>query len=459
MVLIQDIITNVKVEIPSYELEKECIDFIPSNQCVRKMHSRLALEKNISSLGLSLVVPLSHLDNESLYYNEDKQHQQQKKAKRDLVGGREKEWYEPFQDQLYTFAASSPITTIHVTTGTTLYLLKTFGVVDNDKLLYHSSKAFFPRFQLHRVVTNNFVFGQTLYEVGRRVYNLVTYGGKLEKYINGKGDTIRDRQVYIQGVQRLKEDGTLKTYKEWLLTDNKYLMMNVKMIAALIACDYITSGLGIFTRKSKPYTVLASLEVAIAFMYSLVEDESNSQFMGMFTVPPFFMPIFVGFTSGSSISTILKGLLVGGYMAKTMDVKRSDGETVVQYLSRTSHDFWELRHVVIRTMKKVPALNAIITEVENTLARYQIYIEEIKHVIVDEPGEILKLAENIREKLKALQEAAQAQAQAQVPVSTPLQKTPSAATANVHSTTPPPPSYDDVIKTDINIHREERKDK
>jgi len=453
MVLIQDIITNVKVEVPSYELERECIDFIPSNQCVRKMHSRLALEKNISSLGLSLVVPLSHLDNENLYYNEEKQ---QKKVKRDLVGGREKEWYEPFQDQLYTFAASSPITTIHVTTGTTLYLLKTFGVVDNDKLLYHSSKAFFPRFQLHRVITNNFVFGQTLYEVGRRVYNLVTYGGKLEKYINGKGDTIRDKRVYIQGVQRRKEDGTLKTYKEWLLTDNKYLMMNVKMIAALITCDYITSGLGIFTRKSKPYTVLASLEVAIAFMYSLVEDESNSQFMGMFTVPPFFMPIFVGFTSGSSISTILKGLLVGGYMAKSMDVKRSDGETVVQYLSRTSHDFWELRHVVIRTMKKVPALNAIITEIENTLARYHIYIEEIKHVLVDEPGEILSLAENIREKLKALQEAAQAATA--TATATPLGKT-SQGETNFSSSTPPPPSYDDVIKTDISINHEDRKDK
>jgi len=371
-------------------------------------------------------------------------------VKKDVVGGREKEWYEPFQDQLYTFAASSPITTIHVATGTTIYLLKTFGVIDSNKLLYHSSKAFFPRFQLHRVVTNNFVLGQSLYEVGRRIYNLITYGGKLEKYINGKGDTIRDKQVYIQGVQRVKADGSLKTYKEWLLTDNQYLKMNAKMIGAFIAFDYITSGLGIFTRKSKPYTVLGSLEVALTFIYSLVEDESNSQFMGMFTVPPFFMPIFVGFTSGSSLSTILKGLIVGGYMAKTMDVKRSDGERVIQYLSRTSHDFWELRHIVMRTMKKVPALNAIITEIEQTLARYQVYLEEIKHVVVEEPGEILNLAENIREKLKALQ----------APTTT-TTKTPSSIPAPMTSTmtpTAPPPSYDDVIRTDISIHSDDKKD-
>jgi len=409
------------------------------------MHMRLELEKNISSLGLSLVVPLSHLDNEGLYHQEEKENQD--KMKKDLVGGREKEWYEPFQDQLYTFAASSPITTIHVATGTTIYLLKTFGVIDSNKLLYHSSKAFFPRFQLHRVVTNNFVLGQSLYEVGRRIYNLITYGGKLEKYINGKGDTIRDKKVYIQGVQRVKEDGSLKTYKEWLLTDNKYLNMNIKMIGALIAFDYITSGLGIFTRKSKPYTILGSLEVALTFIYSLIEDESNSQFMGMFTVPPFFMPIFVGFTSGSSISTILKGLIVGGYMAKTMDVKRSDGERVIQYLGRTSHDFWELRHIVVRTMKKVPALNAIITEVENTLARYQIYLEEIKHVLVEEPGEILNLAENIRDKLKTLQEQS---------IKT-HPYTPAPVSSNVTPATAPP-SYDDVIRTDINTHNEDKKD-
>ncbi|ORY22548.1 hypothetical protein LY90DRAFT_707122 [Neocallimastix californiae] len=401
MVLIQDILTDVKVQTPSYEMEKEYIDFTPNNQCLEKMYRRLELEKNISGLGLSLVVPLSHLDSERLYYNEDKQ--KNKNTKKDLVGGKEKEWYEPFQDQFYTFAASSPITTIHVATGTTIYLLKTFGVIDCDKLLYHSSKTFFPRFQLHRAVTNNFVLGQTLYEVGRRIYNLVTYGGKLEKYINGKGDTIRNKKVYIQGVQRLKEDGTVKSNSEWLLTDNKYLRMNAQMVGLIIASDYITSGLGIFTRKSKPYSILGSLEVALTFMYTLIEDESNSQFMGMFTVPPFFMPIFVGFTSGSSVYTILKGLIVGGIMASYMDIRRSDGEKVTQYLSRTSSDFWELRHLLIKTMKKIPALNVVITEIENTLARYNIYIEEVKRVVMKEPGEILNLAENIKERLIKLQ--------------------------------------------------------
>jgi len=400
MVFIQDIITDVKVQTPNYEMEKECIDFIPNNQCLEKMYKRLELEKNISTLGLSLVVPLSNLDNEELYHIEDKKN---KTVKKDLIGGKEKEWYEPFQDQFYTFAASSPITTIHVTTGATIYLLKFFGVIDCDKLLYHSSKTFFPRFQLHRAITNNFVLGQSLYEVGRTTYNLITYGGKLEKYINGKGDTIRNKKVYIQGVQRLKEDGTLKSNKEWLLTDNKYLRMNAQMAAMIIASDYITSGLGIFTRKSKPYSVLGSLEVAISFMYTLIEDESNSQFMGMFTIPPFFVPIFVGFTSGSSVSTIIKGLIVGGFMARYMDIKRSDGEKVTQYLSRTSSDFWELRHLILKTMKKVPALNTIISEIENTLARYHVYIDEIKRVIVDEPGEILNLAENIKERLIKLQ--------------------------------------------------------
>jgi len=183
----------------------------------------------------------------------------------------------------------------------------------------------------------------------------------------------------------------------------KYLRMNAQMAAMIIASDYITSGLGIFTRKSKPYSVLGSLEVAISFMYTLIEDESNSQFMGMFTIPPFFVPIFVGFTSGSSVSTIIKGLIVGGFMARYMDIKRSDGEKVTQYLSRTSSDFWELRHLILKTMKKVPALNTIISEIENTLARYHVYIDEIKRVIVDEPGEILNLAENIKERLIKLQ--------------------------------------------------------
>ena len=444
MVLIQDILTNIKVETPSYEMEKECIDFIPNNQCLQKMHMRLSLERNISSLGLSLVVPLNNLDNETLYHQVDKQ----QKKKRDVVGGKEKEWYEPFQDQLYTFAASSPITTIHVITGATIYLLQKFGIVDTNKLLYHSSKTFFPRFQLHRAITNNFVLGQSLYEVGRRVYNLVTYGGKLEKYVNGKGDTIRDNKVYIRGVQRLREDGTVKSYEEWLITDNKYLMMNAKMVGAIITCDYLSSGLGIFTRKSKPYSILGSLEVALAFMYSLVEDENNSQFMGMFTVPPFFMPIFVGFTSGSSLSTILKGLIVGGIMAKTMDLTRTDGEKCMQYLGRTSHDFWELRHIVIKTMKKVPALNTIITEIENTLARYNIYIEEVKHVILEDPSDIINLVENIKNKLAKLQ------AQAVVP-SSPKQagatvpSGPKQAVASV-------PSQDDIIKTAIDTSNEKK---
>jgi len=400
MVLIQDIITNVKVATPNYEMEKECIDFLPNNQCIQKMHMKLELEKNISLLGLSLIVPLNNLNEEALYYNESKKHQ---KDKKDLLGGKEKEWYEPFQDQIYTYAASSPITSIHVATGTTLYLLKTFGIIDCEKLLYHSSKAFFPRFQVHRVVTNNFVLGNSLYEVGRSAYNLITYGGKLEKYINGKGDTIRSKKVYIQGVQRLKEDGTVKNKTEWLLTDNKYLIMNAKMAAMIIACDYITSGLGIFTRKSKPYSVLGSLEVAIAFMYSLIEDESNSQLMGMFTVPPFFIPIFVGFTNGSSISAILKGLLVGGYMANRMDIRRSDGERVVQYLQRTSQDFWELRHIVIKTLKKIPLFENIIVEVENAIIRYGVYFDEIKHVVVEDPSAILNITENISKKLAKLE--------------------------------------------------------
>lgn len=396
------------------------------------MYRKLELEKNISSLGLSLVVPLSNLDNVELYYNEEKKN---KKVKKDLVGGKEKEWYEPFQDQLYTFAASSPITTIHVTTGATVYLLKTFGVIDCDKLLYHSSKTFFPRFQLHRAVTNNFVLGQSLYEVGRRTYNLITYGGKLEKYINGKGDTIRNKKVYIEGVQRKKKDGTPKTNKEWLLTDNKYLRMNAQMVGMIIASDYITSGLGIFTRKSKPYSVLGSLEVALSFIYTLIEDESNSQFMGMFTMPPFFMPIFVGFTSGSSIYTIIKGLIVGGFMASYMDIRRSDGEKAVQYLTRTSSDFWELRHLLIKTMKKIPALNTVITEIEITFARYNIYIDEVKRVILDEPGEILNLAENIKERLIKLQ--------------------------NEQNKKPEPitqPSNDDIITTQISTSLPEKKE-
>lgn len=400
MVLIQDIITDVKVATPNYEMEKEYIDSLPNSECIHKMHMKLELEKNISLLGLSLVVPLNNLNDETLYFNEGKNH---KKDKKDLLGGKEKEWYEPFQDQIYTYAASSPITSIHVATGTTLYLLKTFGIIDCDKLLYHSSKAFFPRFQVHRVVTNNFVLGNSLYEVGRSAYNLITYGGKLEKYINGKGDTIRSGKVYIQGVQRLKEDGTVKNKTEWLFTDNKYLTMNVKMAAMIIACDYITSGLGILTRKSKPYSVLGSLEVAIAFMYSLIEDESNAQLMGMFTVPPFFIPIFVGFTNGSGISAILKGLIVGGYMANRMDIRRSDGERVVQYLQRTSQDFWELRHIVIKTLKKIPVFENIIVEIENAVVRYGVYFDEIKHAIVEDPSAILSLAENIKEKLAKIE--------------------------------------------------------
>jgi len=418
------------------------IDFTPNNQFLQKMHMRLALEKNISSLGLSLVVPLNNLDDESLYHQADKQQRQ----KKDVVGGKEKEWYEPFQDQLYTFAASSPITTLHVTTGTTLYVLQKFGVVDPKTLLYHSSKTFFPRFQLHRAVTNNFVLGQSLYEVGRRIYNLITYGGKLEKYVNGKGDTIRDKKVYIRGVQRLKEDGTEKSYQEWLLTDNKYLMMNVKMIGALIACDYLASGLGIFTRKSKPYSLLGSLEVAIAFIYSLVEDEANSKFMGMFTVPPFFVPIFVGFTSGSSIYTILKGLIVGGIMANSMDIRRVDGEKSMQYLSRTSHDFWELRHIVIKTMKKVPALNAVLTEIENTLVRYNVYYEELKHVLMEDPSDIVRLTKNIKERLAKIQAQAQGQ---------PL----GAAPAGYPPVVPSAPSQDEIIQTTIDTNNQSKKEK
>ncbi|ORX42103.1 hypothetical protein BCR36DRAFT_363017 [Piromyces finnis] len=441
MVFIQDIITNVKIESPSYDMEKECLDFTPNNQCLQKMHMRLALEKNISSLGLSLVVPLNNLDNEMLYHQT---HAQQKK--KDVVGGKEKEWYEPFQDQLYTFISSSPITSIHATTGATIYLLQKFGVVDTNKLLYHSSKTFFPRFQLHRAITNNFVLGQSLYEVGRRIYNLVTYGGKLEKYVNGKGDTIRDKKVYIQGVQRYREDGSQKTYKEWLITENKYLMMNVKMAAAFITCDYLASGLGIFTRKSKPYSILGSLEVAIAFMYSLIEDENNSQFMGMFTVPPFFVPIFVGFTSGSSIYTILKGLIAGGFMAKSIDLRRSDGEKCMQYLSRTSHDFWELRHIVIKTMKKVPALNTIITEIETTIARYNIYIEEFKHVILEDPSDIIHLVQNIKDKLLKLQNGQLQSSSNKTTGGNTINKNQSPAIAVAASKTP---FQEDVIKSSI----------
>jgi hypothetical protein len=452
MVFIQDILTFVnKVQPSSYEMEKKesFDDFIPNNQCLEKMYRRLELEKNISGLGLSLVVPLSHLDDEDLYYQEGNK-KKNKFATRDLVCGKEKEWYEPFQDQLYTYVASSPITSIHVATGTTIYLLKTFGLIDCNKLLYHSSKTFFPRFQLHRAITNNFVLGQSLFEVGRHIYNLVTYGGKLEKYINGKGDTIRDKKVYIQGVQRLKEDGSLKTNKEWLLTDNKYLRMNAQMIGIIIATDYFTSGMGLFTRKSKPYSVLGCLEIALSFMYSLIEDESNSQFMGMFTVPPFFAPIIVGFTSGSSFSTILKGLIIGGCMASYMDIRRGDGEKVTQYLSRTSSDFWELRHLLVKTMKKVPVLNTVITEIEYSLARYDVYIGEVKRVLFQDPGEILNLAENIKERLEKLENEKNQIKKSSAPSST----TPS-------SQPPPPPSAvpdNDIIKTEISISNDKKKE-
>lgn len=359
---------------------------------MKKIHLRRELERNLSLLGLPLAI---HLNTLTSSVNNDYENNV-KKNKKDIVGGRERDWYEPFQDQILTYTASSPITTIHIATGATLHLLKSFGIADYNYLLYHPSKILIPKFQVHRTITGNFVFGKSLYEVIHRAYNFITYGGKLEKYINGRGDTIREKKVYTEGVQRKKEDGSKKTVKEWLLTDNKYLKLNINIVSSLMLADFILSGFGLFTIKSKSYSILPSLEVAITFIWSMVEDETNSQVMGMFNLPPFIMPMVIGFTSGSSFSSIIKGLFAGAYVANSMDIKRSDGEKALQYLNRTSMDFWEMRHILIKTLKKVPFLDVIITEIEKTITRFITYYQDIAKLIKEDPTQIDKITEDIK---------------------------------------------------------------
>ncbi|KAI8802002.1 hypothetical protein BJ742DRAFT_834746 [Cladochytrium replicatum] len=283
-----------------------------------------------------------------------------------------------FEDYALNFVSSSPITAIQVSVGLGLHVLDMVGIVPYRTVLFHPRLILAPYWQTHRAVTSFLAMGLSTVDVAQRALGTFYYQAPLETFMNGSGDTYRGGRLIHEGRQRLLPNGRSTTFLglsglkllgrskaseatqqnqdtsniparrrknmvEWLIIDNKFLHTQLLSAATLVLIELVVneaipslspqpvpgsaSSYLIF-----PYSLYPNLEYATRWTWGLTTMEREIVIFGVIPVKPYYLPIVLCAMGGfSQWKALLKGLAASIIVSHLMELKRFDGENVVQW--------------------------------------------------------------------------------------------------------------------------------
>ncbi|KAI8814393.1 hypothetical protein BJ742DRAFT_785145 [Cladochytrium replicatum] len=292
-----------------------------------------------------------------------------------------------FEDYALNFVSASPITSIQVSVGLGLHFLDMFGILPYRTVLFHPRLILAPYWQTHRTVTSFLAMGLSTVDVAQRALGTFYYQAPLETFINGSGDTYRGGRLIHEGRQRLLPNGRSTTFLglsglkllgrskaaeaaqqnqdtsniparrrknmvEWLITDNKFLHTQLLSAATLVFIELVVneavpslspqpvpgsaSSYLIF-----PYSLYPNLEYATRWTWGLSTMEREIVMFGVIPVKPHYLPIVLCAMGGfSQWKALLKGLAASIIVSHLMELKRFDGENVVEWAYHQALDWY-----------------------------------------------------------------------------------------------------------------------
>ncbi|KAI9007691.1 hypothetical protein DFJ74DRAFT_367825 [Hyaloraphidium curvatum] len=247
-------------------------------------------------------------------------------------------------DTALTFASSAPVTATQLVVGAALTVALGVGLARERSVLFHP--ALFGPSTLLTPLSAALALGTGLFEAGRRGYNLVVYGGEVERMLGGPGDVWRDGRVVEEGPARLGPDGQRRPFLEWLLS-SRYLRLQAAALACVVGFELLTSPSTVLRGGSpRPYALSSALEYSAMFLFSfLAPPASTVSFLGVLPSMPTIAIPYLYCASGffGDIRGMLAGLAGALAAAKFAGLKRGNGEDVVtwykgeiEYWSRTA---------------------------------------------------------------------------------------------------------------------------
>ncbi|KAJ3090908.1 hypothetical protein HK102_002293 [Quaeritorhiza haematococci] len=278
----------------------------------------------------------------------------------------------PIPDRVQNFFNSAPITTIQISVGATLHITHLLGLTPYRTLCFAVPLAFSPTWQVHRSFTSFLVLGLSAYEVLQRCIGLGVWQTPLERAFNGSGDVVMDGVVVKYGEQRDRGLGTghesgddnRKNLFEWLILDNRFLHAQVASAAVLIGIELLlwetslsSSALTSFTKSTPitssaalagemevtPYLMYPSLEYSTRWLWAFTEQSGTILLFNILPLKPIYVPLAVCLSGGlTGWKSLLKGLVAGVVVAGVFDLRRVDGEPVVDWLTRFAREWWVL---------------------------------------------------------------------------------------------------------------------
>ncbi|KAJ3412721.1 hypothetical protein HDV05_000349 [Chytridiales sp. JEL 0842] len=250
------------------------------------------------------------------------------------------------RESLLNHFNSSPLTTLQILTGSTLFLFNLTGLIPLRSLLFHTRLALAPRWELYRIPTSFLILGTNLIDVVRSCAGMVYWQSPLEKSICGNGDLIKDGRLVQRGENRKKSDGKRqrKTDLEWLVTQNRFLRIQMAAVATLTILEIAlyrdpkpistpwggAGGILVF-----PYTLFPLLEHTMRWLWAFTDLHSTTTLFGFLPVQPIYAPLVLcGMSGFSTWKSMLKGFVGAAVVAKGMKLRRGGegGEEVGEFL-------------------------------------------------------------------------------------------------------------------------------
>ncbi|KAJ3216800.1 hypothetical protein HK099_005735 [Clydaea vesicula] len=219
---------------------------------------------------------------------------------------------------------NSPVSTIQISAG----------FVPSHKLLFHPRLALSPTFQVHRIGTSFLILGHSAYDVFQKSAGIIMWQMPLERAFNAP---IKEKK---------KEESSFNEPANKSILDfkkiQKYLNKNKFLKAQLIAGGTLVTIDLLFYRNPVrinryysifPYSLYPSLEFSMRWLWAATETATSLPVLGIIPVPPIYTPIIVcalgGFRQSEHLLKGLIGALAVGYI---MDLRRSDGSRVVDWM-------------------------------------------------------------------------------------------------------------------------------
>ncbi|KAI9204018.1 uncharacterized protein BJ171DRAFT_568485 [Polychytrium aggregatum] len=249
--------------------------------------------------------------------------------------------------QALNFAHTSPITTFQIATGSVLSVLDLFHILPYRTLGFHPYFAFAPHWQTYRVATSFLITGHSIMDVVNKSAGMVYWGAALEKRFNGAGDVVDENGVVrTEGLQRKARSGKRKGLFQWLILDNRFLHVQLASAAVIVGIECILYRQPRFDGRTPviifPVALFPQLEYSMRWIWAFTEQDQNILLFGVLPIKPIYLPILLCAMGGfSGIKPLVKGFAAALIVTKIMDMRRSDGEPILDWVWKFGHSWYD----------------------------------------------------------------------------------------------------------------------